>query len=109
MSVSDTLLHYRPVLYAAGGSDGARGTIQLTGTTLVMSLRFVEAGAPPRPVTVVPIAVSSFTTFVAADVPMEHWGSIIDLLRHETPLYFGEDNGRVWVATTDEPVGEGEV
>lgn len=43
MPVSDELKEYRPVLYGGeGNGDGARGTIQLTGTTLVMSLRFVE-------------------------------------------------------------------
>lgn len=109
MSISDQLKEYRPVLYAGEGSgDGARGTIQLTGTTLLMSLRFVEPGVVLRPAVVAPISVAIFTTFVGADMPIAHWATVIDLLRNETPLYFGEDSGRIWIATTPEPVGEGE-
>jgi hypothetical protein len=108
MPVSNEVQNYRVSLFAGAPADGRRIGIQLTGTDAIGQFEFVESGSL-APGMIIPISVGPFTRFVRAMLPFSAYAAAIDLLRNEKPVHFGcEDDGRAWIGTGSEPVGEGE-
>jgi hypothetical protein len=108
MPVANEVQNYRVSIFAGAPADGKRIGIQLTGTDAIGQFEFVE-NAPLAPAMILTISVGPFTHFVRAVLPVSAYAAAIDLLRHEKPVHFGcEDDGRAWIGTGSEPVGEGE-
>lgn len=94
---------YKVVLLAGADSDGAVAFVQLLGGgAIVGSCRFFADDAQ--------LPASAKESTVNLSFPISAYAEVVDLLRHEAPVYLWFDTaaGQGMLTTLAEPVGEGE-
>jgi hypothetical protein len=89
-----------------GGADGLQGlraAIYLSeGAAGRAWIYFHKAGDP------VPADLKTATGFIVMHLPEARFDSVVDLLRHERPLFISFASGIARLSTGAEQVGEGE-